>query len=68
MAKEMITIDFAPDGSTKIEAHNFTGRSCTEATSYLEKALGVTGKRKKKAEFHKANRTVKNTQSLGGGR
>jgi hypothetical protein len=66
MAKQSIIIDFAPDGSTKIEAHNFTGRSCTEATRYLEEALGVSGPRKKKAEFYKANRKVSNTQSLGG--
>lgn len=66
MAREHITADFGPDGSVKIEAHNFTGRSCEEATQFLEDALGVAGPRKKKAEYYKASRKAVNTQRLGG--
>lgn len=68
MAKPHITIDFAVDGSAKVEAHNFTGSSCTEATAYLEKALGMgQGQRKRKAEFYKQNRRAVVHQQLGGG-
>lgn len=66
MPKEHITIDFAPDGQAKVEAHNFTGRSCEEATRYLEEALGVAGPRKRKSEYYRAQRKTINTQRLGG--
>jgi|AntRauMFilla1563_2_1112583.scaffolds.fasta_scaffold00542_5 hypothetical protein len=66
MAKEHVTIDFSPDGSVKVEAHNYTGNSCEEATRYIEEALGVEGTSKKKAEFYKASRKVSAKQKLGG--
>lgn len=66
-AKEHITADFAPDGSVKVEAHNYSGNSCEQATSFLEKALGIVGARKKKPEYYKATRKVVNKQRLGAG-
>lgn len=68
MPKEYITADFAPDGSVKIEAHNYTGNSCEEATRFLEEELGSAGPRKKKPEYYRAKRKATATQRLGGGR
>ena len=37
---QTITIIVAPDGSTKIETHGFTGSTCRDASKFIEKALG----------------------------
>jgi len=41
MKQKAITVDVAPDGSVKIEGHNFAGAECTKATKFLEDALGA---------------------------
>lgn len=38
-AKKRITVEFAPDGSPKIEAHNFQGVGCAAATKNIEMVL-----------------------------
>lgn len=43
-----IVMEVAPDGSIKIEAMNFKGVGCAEATKALEQAMGTAGKREKK--------------------
>lgn len=47
-----VTIDVAPDGEIKVEAHGFKGRGCEAITEPFEKALGAPGKRTKKAEWY----------------
>ena len=56
MATEII-LDFAPDGEVKMEGKGFQGRSCDEAMSHFEKALGVVSNRKNKPEYFQGVRT-----------
>jgi hypothetical protein len=48
---QSIEIFFGDDGSTRIEAKGFMGRSCVEATKKIEELLGKAGPRKYKSEF-----------------
>ena len=52
-----ITISFATDGTSTVEAHGFKGASCQEATQFLEQTLG-TGTIQLKPEFHQQS-TIK---------
>jgi len=56
MATEII-LDFAPDGEVKMEGKGFQGKSCDEAMSHFEKALGVVSTRKNKPEYFQGVRT-----------
>jgi hypothetical protein len=37
---QSITIDIAPGGKVTVEAHGYTGKTCVEATRFIEAALG----------------------------
>lgn len=37
--QKSITVDIYPDGSSKVEAHNFNGVGCAKATQAIELAL-----------------------------
>ena len=52
---KQITVDFAEDGSIKIEGHGFRGVECDAAMSALEKALGVQTSRQNKPEYRQAS-------------
>jgi hypothetical protein len=47
-----IEITVCPLGVTKIETKGFSGSECLEATRELERALGVTSKDQRTAEFY----------------
>ena len=57
--QKTIEVSVSPTGAITIEAEGYTGSSCEEATRFLEEALGLPGKRKRKAEFYR--RSTKNT-------
>lgn len=59
-----ITVTIDPSGKSTVEADGFTGKSCTEATLALEKALGVESsvRRKKKEYFYNNANATKTTQ------
>ena len=50
-----ITIIVAPDGQTKVETHGFDGPSCTDATKFLETALGRKTEQQFKSEYFANN-------------
>jgi hypothetical protein len=57
MKKEIILkVDKA--GKTEVEAFGFQGPECENATSWLEKALGLITKRKAKPERFRMDRNV----------
>ena len=56
-----IEVIVASDGTLKIDAIGFTGSDCEKATAFLEKALGKTQSRQKKAEHYR----VAITQRIG---
>ena len=47
-----IEITVSPTGETKIETKGFSGSECVNATRELERALGMTSKNQRKAEFY----------------
>jgi len=55
--KSHIEVVIAPDGSTRIEGHGFTGPECEKATRFLEEALGKVGSRRRKPEYSQVNTT-----------
>lgn len=57
-----IEVIVAPDGTLKIDAVGFTGTDCEKATAFLEKALGKTKARTKKADLY---RVANNKQRIG---
>jgi hypothetical protein len=48
-----VTVTIAPDGSTKVEAHGFTGKECQKATEGVVRALGGAAKEELKQEYFK---------------
>jgi hypothetical protein len=62
--RRSIEIIIAPDGGLTIDAVGFKGADCDQATKFLEQALGVTGVRRRKPEYHQSTRR-KNQQTLG---
>jgi len=49
-----IEVIISPDAVTKVEAKGFTGRSCLEATKFVEECLGGTLSRHLKPEVHQS--------------
>jgi hypothetical protein len=62
-----IEVSVSPAGEITVEAEGYTGNTCEEATRFLEEALGLPGKRTRKAEFYHREQRNKNTnqQQLG---
>jgi hypothetical protein len=59
-----IEIIIAADGTVTIDAVGFKGADCEQATKFLEQALGLTAEKRRKPEYHQANRH-QNQQKLG---
>jgi len=59
MGQQIIEVLVGPNGEVKIEAHGYKGKSCEEATKFLEDALGDKADVKKKAEWY-----IKNSSNL----
>lgn len=51
MTKKLI-VTATPQGKTTIEAEGFHGQGCTQASAFLEKALGTVQSRTEKPEMH----------------
>ena len=64
MNRRSIEVIVHPDGSLAIDAVGFTGTDCTEATAFLEEALGEPVTSSKKPEYNQ-RRTARNRQRLG---
>ena len=58
--RKTIEVSVSPAGAISIEAEGYTGSGCEDATRFLEEALGLPGKRTRKAEFYRRERTTKN--------
>jgi hypothetical protein len=64
MTQRTIEVMIAPDGGIRIDAVGFQGADCERATAFLEKALGVTGRKTRKAEYFMRN-TQQQEQKVG---
>jgi hypothetical protein len=64
MMRQEITIDIAPDGEVTVEGHGDLGKTCTELTAQLEKALGDVTRQTLKPDYSqpvRRNQTIKAT-------
>ena len=61
----MKTIDVivAPDGSSRVQTHGFTGPQCKEASRFLEQALGTIQSEQLTADLYRTE-TVQTQQAL----
>ena len=59
-----IEIIIGTSGEIQIDAVGFKGPDCEKATAFLEKALGVVGRKVKKPEYHQHG-TGTNQQKIG---
>ncbi len=48
-----IEIVISPDGQTRLETKGFAGRSCQEASRFLERALGQSESDQRTSEFYR---------------
>ena len=62
--QKTIEVSVSPTGAITIEADGYTGSSCEDATRFLEEALGLPGKRTRKAEFYRRHTKTTNQQKL----
>jgi hypothetical protein len=67
MAKpKTIIIEVAPGGKVTVEADGFTGKTCVEATAFIEQALGPpASKRRTKPAYNQPVKTNLRTK-IGG--
>ena len=61
---QQINIEIAPDGGVSIDAVDFKGADCEQATRFLEEALGKVETRSRKPEYHQPA-TRRQSQRLG---
>lgn len=47
-----VVVTVTPDGRIEMEAVGFKGKSCVDATEWLEKLLGETKERKFRPEYY----------------
>jgi len=66
MAKQMtITIDDTT-GETSVEMAGFKGRSCTDASRFIEQALGTVAQRKRKKAFYAVDKLGEKNKEVCG--
>jgi len=62
--KRTIEITVGLEGQIQIEALNFKGADCEQATRYLEEALGTAGRKTRKPDYYRC-RSLRNQQKAG---
>ena len=55
---ERVEIFLGKDGSVKVEAMDFEGKSCEDATSFLEDLFGEPVNKEFKSEYFKTNANI----------
>ena len=54
-SKEQIDVWINADGEITINAVGFTGKTCEEATAFLEEGLGLTGRKQRTRDYYRQN-------------
>ena len=58
-----IEITVTPEGSASVETRGYSGRSCQDASRFIESALGhQTGEQLTSAYYETSNRTTQNIE------
>ena len=55
--KQEIVITFSPDGATELKVAGFKGKSCYDATRFLEETLGKVTSDKKTSDYYQKEKT-----------
>ena len=65
--QERIEVRISPQGQITIDAKGYTGRSCEEATRFLEQELGTVGRKQRTRDWYRpqANQNQQ-TNRIGG--
>ena len=58
----VIELIVAKDGQTTIQTKGYSGSACTEASKWLEEALGITTAERKTTEFFETVKTDQHVQ------
>jgi hypothetical protein len=58
----IIEVTVSPKGETSVQTKGFSGGSCTQASKWLESALGVTTTDNKTAEYYQSATTEQHVQ------
>jgi len=53
-SKEQIVVWVSPEGAITIDAIGFTGKSCEEATRFLEEGLGTVGRKQRSRDYYRS--------------
>ncbi|MBI3352655.1 MAG: DUF2997 domain-containing protein [Nitrospirae bacterium] len=60
--KKKIEITFSPEGEVKVETKGFAGKSCLDASKFIEEALGQKGSVSTTADYYSSD--IQNSQSI----
>ena len=63
---QQIQIDISPTGNSQLQTSGFTGKTCQEASRFLEQALGQKISETLTSEYFLANTHQQQTQQMKG--
>ena len=63
--KQEIIVTINPDGSTSVETKGYVGKSCKDASKFIEDALGKVESDKLKPEYHQQATSGNRIQQKG---
>lgn len=61
-SKEQIVVWINAEGGITIDAVGFTGKSCEEATRFLEDGLGTVGRKQRSRDYYRPARNSNHNQ------
>ena len=69
--QERIEVRISPQGQITIDAKGYSGRSCEEATRFLEQELGTVGRKQRTRDWYRPqanqNQQINRIGGSGGG-
>ena len=52
-SKERIDVWISPEGAITLDAVGYTGKTCEEATNFLEESLGTVGRKQRTRDYYR---------------
>ena len=52
-SKERIDVWISPEGAITLDAVGYTGKTCEEATKFLEESLGTVGRKQRTRDYYR---------------
>lgn len=62
--QQQIRIDISPTGESQLQTSGFTGKTCQEASRFLERALGLKTSETLTSEYFQATTHQQQTQQM----